>query len=411
MELESTTYRQNIANVKAHTFYLSKKGLKNQVYHQLEKDGVAVTDSKDKIDKIIRKYFESLKQAFTGKTYGVIIHSMKVTAVSFKVTISPELDHKKKYTITHRDSFNLLHALIFNSKQVLNSSMTKLYTDQGKNFNKSAFLDIGHDKKHSVWDSRVSDELLKYGERPTGAQLDVKEVAALFKLVKDDSKDSVHVSLESSNKNRKEGATTIKAKRTKLLKDLKIAVKKLDLANVDGSDSLKVKKDKQLLISTLKPFNNKKNIKTSKIPKLDPSKKDPKTKKKRRKISAKNMGITALSAKRSKAKASPTSSILRMIAMINKELPDTVRKNMQAPALVNRSGRFAESVKVTEVAQTTKGFPSVGYTYQRNPYQVFETGSRGAWSSPERDPRKLIDKSIREIAAEMAIGRFYTRRV
>ena len=28
-----------------------------------------------------------------------------------------------------------------------------------------------------------------------------------------------------------------------------------------------------------------------------------------------------------------------------------------------------------------------------------------------RSPRKLIDKSIREIAATMAIGRFYTRRV
>ena len=33
------------------------------------------------------------------------------------------------------------------------------------------------------------------------------------------------------------------------------------------------------------------------------------------------------------------------------------------------------------------------------------------WASPDRDPRKLIDESIREIAAQMAVGRFYTRRV
>jgi hypothetical protein len=101
-----------------------------------------------------------------------------------------------------------------------------------------------------------------------------------------------------------------------------------------------------------------------------------------------------------------------MITMINKELPDTVRKNMNAPALENRTGRFAESVKVTEVAQTPKGFPSVGYTYQKNPYQVYEMG-RGSqpWATPERDPRKIIDASIREIAARMAIGRFFTRRV
>ena len=32
------------------------------------------------------------------------------------------------------------------------------------------------------------------------------------------------------------------------------------------------------------------------------------------------------------------------------------------------------------------------------------------WASPERDPRQVIDRSIREIAAQFAIGRFYTRR-
>ena len=84
---------------------------------------------------------------------------------------------------------------------------------------------------------------------------------------------------------------------------------------------------------------------------------------------------------------------------------------MKEPSLVNRSGRFAESVKVTEIAQTPKGFPSIGYTYQRNPYQVFEEGSGGEWANGDRDPRDLIDKSIREIAAQFAIGRFYTRRV
>ena len=33
------------------------------------------------------------------------------------------------------------------------------------------------------------------------------------------------------------------------------------------------------------------------------------------------------------------------------------------------------------------------------------------WATPERDPRKLIDRSIREIAAELAMGRLFTRRV
>lgn len=107
-----------------------------------------------------------------------------------------------------------------------------------------------------------------------------------------------------------------------------------------------------------------------------------------------------------------SSSPLRLIGLINKKLPDTVRKNMNAPALQNRTGRFAESVKLTEVVETPKGFPSFGYTYQRNPYQRFEIGTgEPPWATPERDPRKLIELSIREIASQFAIGRFYTRRV
>ena len=85
---------------------------------------------------------------------------------------------------------------------------------------------------------------------------------------------------------------------------------------------------------------------------------------------------------------------------------------MNPPALENRTGRFVDSVKLTDIVKTPQGFPSVGYTYAKNPYQVYEMGTGSApWATPERDPRKLIDRSIREIAAQFAIGRFYTRRV
>ena len=103
-------------------------------------------------------------------------------------------------------------------------------------------------------------------------------------------------------------------------------------------------------------------------------------------------------------------SLYTVMAMISEKLPQTVRKNMGAPRLENQTGTFANSVKMTDVIQTPQGYPSFGYTYAKEPYQVFETGSSGNWSSSERDPRRLIDASIREIAAGFALGRFYTRR-
>ena len=96
--------------------------------------------------------------------------------------------------------------------------------------------------------------------------------------------------------------------------------------------------------------------------------------------------------------------IASLIGPLNQKINRTVKDNMRSPRLVNQTGRFAESVKVTDAVLTPQGFPSIGYTYQRAPYDKFET-------DPNRDPRKLIDRSIREIAAQFAIGRFYTRRV
>jgi len=104
-------------------------------------------------------------------------------------------------------------------------------------------------------------------------------------------------------------------------------------------------------------------------------------------------------------------SLYRIMALINDKLPETVRKNMGSPRLENQTGRFADSVEITEVIQTPQGMPSFGYSYRKDPYSVYETISGSSRADSDRDPRKLIDASIREIAAGYALGRFYTRRV
>lgn len=104
-------------------------------------------------------------------------------------------------------------------------------------------------------------------------------------------------------------------------------------------------------------------------------------------------------------------SVTGLLTLLNAKLPDTVAKNMGTPALEYRTGRFASSVRVTDIQATRTGLPSVGYTYQKNPYQVFESSSGSRFASVRRDPRTLIDQSIREIAREMVQVRLYTRRV
>lgn len=104
-------------------------------------------------------------------------------------------------------------------------------------------------------------------------------------------------------------------------------------------------------------------------------------------------------------------SPLALAGLINAKLPDEVARRMKSPKLVSRSGRFAGSVRVTDVQTTRGGFPSVGYTYQKDPYGVYESSSGSRFASSERDPRPLIDSAIRDIAANFLVGRLYTRRV
>ena len=72
----------------------------------------------------------------------------------------------------------------------------------------------------------------------------------------------------------------------------------------------------------------------------------------------------------------PATSPLAMIGLINKELPAVVEANMGRPRLESITGRLAGSARVTDIITTAQGFPSIGYTYQIDPYQTFETGGK-----------------------------------
>lgn len=98
------------------------------------------------------------------------------------------------------------------------------------------------------------------------------------------------------------------------------------------------------------------------------------------------------------------SSLLSIQNLINIALKDQIRKNMgtgsRKDILNYRSGRFAESAKVERVSTSREGMITAFYSYMKYPYQTFEPGFRQG-SPTSRDPKLLISKSIREIAATL----------
>lgn len=101
-----------------------------------------------------------------------------------------------------------------------------------------------------------------------------------------------------------------------------------------------------------------------------------------------------------------TQDALTARAFINSNLQKQVERNMGRPALENVTGRFSESVNIVN-AGYTGGQPHFDYTY--NPiYRVFENGRD---YSPNFDPRPLIEKSIRQLAASRLDTKFTLRRV
>lgn len=95
-------------------------------------------------------------------------------------------------------------------------------------------------------------------------------------------------------------------------------------------------------------------------------------------------------------------SLISLQNLINQNLQSAISANMgdgTSKGILNyRTGRFAASAAVQRMSQSREGMITAFYSYMRNPYQTFEPGyNQGKPTS--RDPKLLIAKSIREIAA------------
>lgn len=101
-------------------------------------------------------------------------------------------------------------------------------------------------------------------------------------------------------------------------------------------------------------------------------------------------------------------SLVKLKDLLNSMLNQKIRENMgdgsRRDILNLRSGRFAGSVKVENVTQSREGMITAFYTYMKNPYATFSEGGKQQYPK-SRDPKLLIAKSIRDIAATKVANR------
>ena len=95
-------------------------------------------------------------------------------------------------------------------------------------------------------------------------------------------------------------------------------------------------------------------------------------------------------------------SLISLQNLINGSLRERIVANMgkgsDTRVLNYHTGRFADSVKLERMSQSREGMITAFYSYMKNPYATFSAGGRQE-NPKSRDPKLLISKSIREIAA------------
>ena len=417
LSVSSQDYRDKTLNKRMHTFTVTRRAIRRGMKDRVEKNFPNIP--KRILAEILKKSDVYVRKLIRQTGRSLIALSQKDEGISV-IKFTPSRV-EAAFEMSGRDRFTQIK-----------SSYDKNWTETALEFSKvlrdvlsddsidieaRSLWSLEHNYLKGIIETQVKDAidnacLEEQAITMKNAQAWFKGMGISLDLIRNGNTGVMEVFIGSQRANSKEGGIS-GAKMTKLRNALVTAIRTLDngglVANLGGSDSFKDSKIKKTIRETLKPFKKLKNVKvTSKGAEKDDSLNS---------ISKDVLKVVAVSKSQQKKKkistntrrARPATSMLQMIGIINAQLPSTLQKNMMVPRLENRTGRFANSVEVTDITKTPKGYPSIGYTYQKFPYQTFEPGFKQG--SVERDPRKLIDTSIREIAAKLAIGRFYTRRL
>lgn len=435
MELDrdlSTTsdiYRKEKSDRKITTLKMTVNGLIKQTYAQL---GNLIPDNEKEraeLHTLIKGGCSYIAQQTFIAAQARYPENIKGTNYwAFSVVV----DEGEKTDFGSKNIFQTVKDLYTPAKNDFVIALDDFFQKRNKstNFSGQQFFNLEHLEGSSVAEQQISEAQKKFMRRgasfnernaETGSEItqqDLKELGLDLFINKTGTleKDTLVVGLGSRVLNAAKAGGE-RALKQYYIDTIREALIRLDssenFADRPGSDSRNTIIEKKVKKRVKKKLNR--NIKnTIKDEPINLSKGSAKVTHKRKtkvKKAEVSLGSIKVSSK-GRSKKPAYSSFISLQTLINAKLPTQVKKNMIPPALQNRSGRFAESARVTDIQQTKRGYPSIGFTYQRNPYQIFEQGSgKTPWANENRDPRKIIDKSIREIALELIEGRFYTRRV
>lgn len=449
LKKSSEEYREVTANRKDHSFLITVKALKLSLKLALEEaSNIGLTDTE--INKILRDSTSGLKDFISevGSNFRAKKAGKRVPGLNIKVKETPE-SLTVDLTVPEKNESDIFNNVIrANYLEPLNDFYTKFlelvsfytgveqleYTSSEGKTRIGASADIFNLEHDGVKGSSNVEKFIEESAYNAFQKLSKADQALIQKnsslltntgsflgidrLVDVTGKkpQKVFVFLGSAILNRLESESEgrIIPNLTSQLQKVLISA---DIPNLEGSDSVS-RVERQIALKKIqKPYkkikskNVKKTFESDKIKAKSKNSQEISTGGKTTKGRAK--AKTGVSKKRvpvsPQKRRNPKLSVVSILAALNSRLPQTVAANMRSPALNYRTGRFASSVRATDIISTRKGFPSIGYTYDKNPYQTFEVGF--AQGDPDRDPRKLITESIREIMTEYAIGRFFTRRV
>lgn len=424
-ELESSkvkAYRRATADKQTHNFKLTRraviKGMKDYINFYFGQDipKTVATKVVKKIDSDIYRFIKNVGQNIVNlAAKDDTVESHKFTRATVHATFNYK-EGKSRYDKAYSRYSAELKELAEEFSKAVSETL-----NEEQNVGGGKILQLSHAELEGIIESAVADAIEEAVKKES--EISKADVIKFFanrgvdvRVVRNTKTMEMNVAVASAVENA-EDKDASKQRINELREAIVDALAELEamdgtLSGLPGSDSFVQIKKKQIRQKAIAPFKKIKGVKVS-SENLEIKHSKVVTRKRKKGNTTAKAAIFARKATKQRRKAGQTSfQPLKLIAEFNKQLPNTVRNNMGAPRLENRSGRFAESVKVTEITQTRKGYPSVGYTYRRDPYQVFETGTgKAPWADGSRDPRELIDKSIREIATQFAMGRFYTRRI